>query len=109
MGSLGSRLPADQAAAGAEQIVAAMERTPASDSIWSELDGLLEHMELEDIISVLKSVVCIGGLREMVLTEVEDNAHQSFDNDLWKAVGWAETQQPGIVENAPRYPLSASG
>ena len=110
LGSLGEKLPAEQAAALAQQIVGIMEKTTDRDALSSlggALGSLPRRMSVDDTISVLKSLVCVGDTRNQVLAGLEQKAARKFDGNLWRAVEWAEEQ--GIdVRNVPRYPLAAA-
>ena len=105
--SLGERLPAEQAAAGAQQIVAFIGETTDSDdlsTLGSALESLVVNLKPEDIIAILKSLVCVSDTRDNVLAGLKKKTGQNFDGSLWKAVEWAESQ--GIdVGSIPRWPI----
>jgi hypothetical protein len=61
-------------------------------------------MPMEQAVSVLKSMDCIGKTRERLLAALEEKADRKFDGNIWIAVEWLEEQ--GVnVSDAPRWPL----
>ena len=108
LGSLGEKLPGEQALALAQQIVAAMEKTTDSDALSSlgkALAALAVRMEAEDTSSVLKSIVSVGDTREKVLAGLGKKTGQEFDGQLWKAVKWLEEEKGIDLQNVPRFPI----
>jgi len=107
LASLGEKLPAEQATAGAQHIVAAMEKTTsglALDSLGRALGSLGEKLSDDEVISILKSFVCVDAVREEILARLEKKAEQPFDGNLWKAVERAENESID-VKRVPRWPV----
>jgi hypothetical protein len=111
LGSFGENLPAEQASVGAGHIVDAMAKTSAPDALSHlgvALGSLVGNLPAEQATAVLKSLVCVGEVREKVLARLEKKAGLKFNGDLWKAVEWLEGE--GVdVKNTPPMESSAAG
>jgi hypothetical protein len=84
-----------------------MEGTDAGalSNLGLALGSLGERLSAAEVISILKSIVCVGAVREEALAMLEKKAGQPFDGNLWKAVEWAENE--GIdVSHIPRWPVT---
>ena len=88
--------------------MAAMENTTDADALSSlgrALGSLSAQLNADEVISILKSFVCVGSVREEILVVLEKKAGQPFDGNLWKAVEWAEKE--GLdVNDIPRWPVA---
>ena len=108
LGGLGEKLDTKSATAGAEQFVAAMQATTNSDalsSLWDALGALAGKLDDDNLLSILKSVVCVGETRKIILDTVKERAKGEADVDVWMAVKWAEAQ--GVdVDAVSRWPLA---
>jgi hypothetical protein len=62
--------------------------------------GALEEQRL---LELLKWPVCIGEFRAQILLVLEQQTNQQFQNDLWKAVAWAQSAKLD-VSRVPRRP-----
>jgi len=107
---LGDKLPADQAEAGAQQIVAVMQKMNHLDQLRS-LGEALAHIQTVKIfdypaiVELLKHVLIVGEIRRSILNYVSRDTGQKFDG-LQAFVDWAKEENKNLDwESPPRNPL----
>ena len=85
-----------------------MFKNPQGETVLANALGVLTtHMDTKTVVAVLKSEVCIGNIRAVVLKKLDEKAGKSINNDLWKAVEWAKKR--GVdLKNVPPFSTSTN-
>lgn len=101
---LAGTLPAAQAATEATVVVARMEgkTNPVElKALTAVLVSLAKRLKGSDVVPILKSLVCVGDVREQVLSAIGVKAQPGFGGTQWSAISWAESQGIDVSRTAP--------